>query len=250
MNTVTLGGFGRCMAGALFLLAGFGGAQAASLTRDRFDALWAGPYAGAEIGGASAKFDWTYVNANYFDTDSSTVTFTDFRQAAGSLIGGAFAGYNLQSGNWVYGLEASASGSNLTHEDASPGFPGTDNEISRLNWLAGVTGRIGYARDRWLVFARGGWAGADVGLTVYDHTSNESAEATTWANGWTVGAGLEYMLRGGVSLGLAYDYTALGISSEYLPCPNCGSGTQGPPVVDGNIGVQTVMARLALKLGG
>jgi hypothetical protein len=45
--------------------------------------------------------------------------------------------------------------------------------------LTTVTGRLGYARDRWLAYAKGGWAGADVELTLFDRFALVRASSDT-----------------------------------------------------------------------
>ena len=94
-------------------------------------------------------------------------------------------------------------GTDLSDSRPSPFFPASDRYSSDISWLATVTGRLGYARDRWLVYAKGGWAGADVELTLFDRFTPVRASSATWANGWTVGGGAEYAL--GKSLSLAVE---------------------------------------------
>ena len=211
---------------------------------------WAGFYAGGEVGGAWSNLDWTFTNPNYFNTLGAALLGSDFSHSANGVIGGAFAGYNFQTGPWVLGVELSATGANLKREEPSPFFPVSDTYTPKISWLATATGRVGYTWDRWLVFAKGGWAGADVGLTLNDATAGVRADLKTWANGWTAGVGVEYMLREGISLGVVYDYVDLGIDGKTVTCPNCGTGVGfGTPIINGDIRVQSVMARLSFYLG-
>ena len=96
-------------------------------------------------------------------------------------------------------------GTDLSDSRPSPFFPASDRYSSDISWLATVTGRLGYARDRWLVYAKGGWAGADVELTLFDRFTPVRASSATWANGWTVGGGAEYALGESLSLAVEYD---------------------------------------------
>lgn len=248
--------FGRafgCATAILLSLAGpasTGAASAAPLPAAPLDAQWGGFYAGGELGGAWSKFDWTYTNPNYFNTLGATLLGSDFSHSASGVIGGVFAGYNYQTGPWVLGVELSAAGSSLERQQASPFFPAIDTYTSKIDWLATATGRVGYAWDRWLVFAKGGWAGADIKLTLDDSLALVHADTSTWANGWTLGTGVEYMLREGISLGVVYDYADLSIDGKTVTCPACGSGVGfGTPIVNGDIRVQSVMARLSFRLG-
>src|SRR5262249_18764994 len=66
---------------------------------------------------------------------------------------------------------------------------------AKTNWLASVTGRLGYAWDVWLLYVDGGIAWArdryEVGGTVaganFDFTGNETR------TGWTAGVGIGFL---------------------------------------------------------
>lgn len=248
--------FGRalaCTTAIMFLFAApasIGAASAAPVTAASSGTQWDGFYTGGELGSAGSKLHWTYTNPNYFNTLGAKLRGSDFSHSASGAIGGAFAGYNFQTGPWVLGVELSATGTNLKREEASPFFSSTDVYTSKIRWLAAATGRVGYTRDRWLVFAKGGWAGADVELTLRDTSAGVNADSKTWANGWTVGFGTEYMLREGISFGIVYDYVDLSIDGKTMTCPNCGTGVgYGTPIINSDIRVQSVMARLSFYLG-
>jgi len=227
------------------------GAATADGTRpssDRQGAVdWSGFYIGGQLGGAWSKLDWQYQNANYFNTLGPVVVGNDFDHDPHGVIGGVLGGYNYQTGPWVLGVELSASAADLAQELPSPLFPKLDTTANRVNWLTTATGRVGYAWDGWLVFATGGWAGADVKLTLFDQSAAVSASDSQWVNGWTAGGGVEYMLWDGISLGAAYTYADLSLNNETVVCPNCagiGAGF-GTPIVDGDIKLQSVMARVS-----
>ena len=244
-------GFGRafgCTAAILFLLAA--PASAGAMSAAPSGPLWDGFYVGGEVGGAWSKLDWTFTNPNYFNTLGATLLGSDFSHSASGAIGGAFAGYNYQAGPWVLGVEISVAASKFKRTKPSPFFPTIDTYTSKINWLTTATGRVGYAWDRWLVFAKGGWAGADVELTLYDIPLGVRADSKTWANGWTVGGGLDYRLNNSVTLGVVYSYVDLSVDGESVNCPLCGTGVGfGTPIVNGDIRVQSVMARLSYLFG-
>jgi outer membrane immunogenic protein len=242
--------FGRalgCTAATLFLLAApasAGAAPAAAL-----GAQWGGFYAGGEVGGAWSKFDWTYTNPNFYNTLGALLLGSDFSHSASSMIGGVFTGYNFQTGPWVYGVEISVAASDLKRTKPSPFFP-ADTYTSKLDWLSTATARAGYAFGNWLVYAKGGYAGADVKLTLFAPTGSVRAEDSFWANGWTVGGGLDYRLNNSVTLGVVYSYVDLSVDGESVNCPLCGTGVGfGTPIVNGDIRVQSVMARLSYLFG-
>jgi outer membrane immunogenic protein len=214
------------------------------------DVRWGGLYAGGQFGWSWSDFDWTYQNPNYFNTLGATVVGSDFSQDANGVIGGGLVGWNYQTGPWVFGVEGSISAADLKDDRPSTFFPTLDVDTSEIDWLATATGRVGYAWDRWLVFGKAGYAGANVELTLNDATNQVRANTNSWASGWTVGAGTDYMIDDGMSLGLAYDYIDLDIDDETVTCPACGTGVGfGTPTVDSRIQVQSVMARLVFYFG-
>ncbi|MGZ8401421.1 MAG: outer membrane protein [Methyloceanibacter sp.] len=210
---------------------------------------WTGFYVGGQLGGDWSDSDWRYHNRNWFNTDGPELLGTNFGFDDGAVIGGGQVGFNYQSGAWVLGVEGSVARADLSDSRPSPFFPTIDRYSSDISWLATVTGRLGYARDRWLVYAKGGWAGADVELTLFDRFELVRANSGIWANGWTVGGGAEYALGRSFSLGVEYDYADLGTGRLTTRC-NCPGGVGGgTPVVDADIAIQSVTARLNYRFG-
>ena len=124
----------------------------------------------------------------------------------------------------LLGIELSARSGGLSQQQPSPWYPATDTFTSEIHWRASVAARIGYAWERWQVFAKGGWAGADVGFTLIDHGTGITSTLDKWVNGWTAGVGAEYMLLDRLSLCVIWDYTDLSASGVGMSCTTCRSG--------------------------
>jgi len=169
---------------------------------------WSGFYAGGHLGYVQARGQLTDPTA---PGQSRTDTLKGF-------IGGGQLGYNLQRGAWVYGVEVDISGSNAdgstTIFDAIAGS--TDQSKQSLRWTSLLTGRIGYAFDRSLVYAKGGFAFGGARLEARDLTANTFASANYTKTGWTVGGGVEYALTRSWSVRGEYDYVALGTKNLSL----------------------------------
>lgn len=102
-----------------------------------------------------------------------------------------------------------------------------------------------------LLTPKAGWAGADIELNLLNQFSGVRARSSHWANGWTVGGGGEYALTKGFSLAVEYDYADLDSDRWQVRCPTCPSGIGGGvPIVDGDIAIQSVTARLNYRFGG
>jgi outer membrane immunogenic protein len=218
------------------------GSDAARADRFRF-VDWSGFYTGAELGGAWSDMHWTYQNTNFFNSIGPLVLGNSFDTNPEGVIGGFVGGYNYQTGPWVLGVEVAALATDADQDRASPFFPATDVYSVQLNWLTSIAGRIGYAADRWMLYAKGGWAGGAVDIQLTDQAAGVYASKNVWATGWTAGGGLDYMLYRHVSVGVAYDYAAVSADNKPIVCGGCGPGFN-TPVLSSDIKVQSVMARL------
>ena len=133
---------------------------------------------------------------------------------------GLYAGYNLRSWNWVYGIEGELKASNLHGSSTSFGV----NSTMDLNWMGSVRGRAGYlVAPALLVYGMAG-----VAWTNYDIRASVPLALTTATNsslGWQVGVGAEMKLTEQWSMRLDYLYTDIGntkvvgpgLSNTYAP---------------------------------
>jgi opacity protein-like surface antigen len=107
-----------------------------------------------------------------------------------------------------------------------------------------VTGRLGVASHQGLVYAKGGWAGAQVDVFGHNAAIPDRFSFDDWRNGWIVGAGFEYKVTRSISLGVESNYIDLG--SENL----AGTTATALPVAirDYDVQVQSVVGRLNFQL--
>jgi len=150
---------------------------------------WTGFYIGGHVGGAFGG-----------DNNFYSPGFTYNGSNDGVFMGGVQAGYDTQfSANWVFGLEA-----NYSFLDTGSWFANRG--------LGSVTGRLGYTWGPALLYAKGGYAFRDSKLGVTDAAGVPLAFATTGNrdNGYTVGAGLEYMFAPNWSAKVEYQYYNFG----------------------------------------
>ena len=146
---------------------------------------WTGPYAGVSAGSTWGGQHW--------DTNAEP----DF---AGVLAGGQ-AGYNYQTGKFVWGIEGDAGLSNARGAKACPNQPLLFSCQDDVGALGSLTGRFGYTWGRALFYTKGGWAFGEVTAGTSLNFINipvpgamNVAQSTSWESGWTVGAGMEYAL--------------------------------------------------------
>src|SRR5437868_1000287 len=165
--------------------------------------LWTGFYIGGHLGGA-------FSGSNNFNgavlSDSST-----------RLLGGVQAGLDWQfAQNWVLGTEGQYSW--LGKNNLTATFPGGFVYTNDQRGLGSITARIGYTWGPGLVYVKGGYAYSDNaervtlgGLpTAFLLDGNHS-------NGYTVGAGVEYMFVPNWSVKGEYMYYNFGSSRFVAP---------------------------------
>jgi outer membrane immunogenic protein len=191
------------------------------------------PAAPAKAGPFAAPlYDWTgFYIGGHLGAGWSTVTATDriggaFAPLAGSVdissnagfLGGGQLGYNLQTGPWLFGIEGDFSYTDIHGKTTTIAAPANVGLTSRLNWLGTVTGRIGYAWDRTLLYAKAGVAFGDftLGITPPTVAVFDSKDTRT---GWTVGAGAEYALWDNWSIKAEYNYLDLGTRTVTATSP-------------------------------
>lgn len=210
----------------LLALAMAGPSLAADLPRPAYKApfysapfSWSGFYVGLNGGYGWGNSSW----------DSPTLGNTGNFKTTGYLIG-ATLGYNLQTGNWVWGIETDWDYSTIKGSDtANCGVPGCE---TRNTWLGTGRGRIGYAWDRWLPYFTGGVAFGNIKMTTPALTTESKTKL-----GWTLGAGVEYAFMGSWSAKLEYLFVDLGKAA-------CSAATCGAADVDVKFNTNIIRAGL------
>jgi len=167
---------------------------------------WTGFYIGGHVAGAfdgGNSFTGTLGNGNN-----------------GRFLGGLQAGADYQfAPNWLVGIEGQYSwlGSNnngVAFTGAGAGYVYTNNQRG----LGSVTGRVGYTWGPALLYVKGGYAYSDYseGLTL-GVVPQAFALNSSHHDGYTVGAGLEYMFAQNWSAKLEYQYYDFGKTNFVTP---------------------------------
>ena len=197
---------------------------------------WTGCYVGGNGGGLFAKKDWTDTATGVAESSASV----------NSWLAGAQVGCNYQMGAAVFGIQADYDWSNGSASAPDATFaPGFATDQSTIKSLASVTGRVGYAWDRFLPYVKGGgaWVKDDYSVTGTDGTSNTASETRT---GWTVGAGGEYAFTNWLTGFVEYDYYGFGTKTSTLT----GSMTPASFSADIKQTMSVAKAGLNFKFGG
>src|SRR5437879_3578276 len=157
---------------------------------------WTGFYIGGHVGGA-------FNGSNGFGGTSDN--------SDGRFLGGLQIGADYQfAPNWVVGIEGQYSwvGSNNTNV-AFLTTPGVTYNLNQKG-LGSVTGRIGYTWGPALLYVKGGYAYSDYSDSLTLNTVPQAfALNSSHHDGFTVGAGLEYMFAQNCSAKVEHPYYGL-----------------------------------------
>lgn len=237
---------------------------------------WTGCYVGGHLGGGWSHADFIDPNT-LFNTAfpgsglglfAPTGAGVGIDQGAGFLGGGQLGCDYQFATNWVIGLAGDFSWTNLDGSTSDPfaffggdplfggkaGVPATLRD--QTEWLASVTGRIGYAWDRWMLYGKGGvawehsrdsiaplfaWGSSTSACSSVSAATPCVASGTDTDTGWTVGVGLTWAFADNWSAGIEYDHYGFGNHGVTLTAPptaGCGcAGGSAPITVNQNIEV-------------
>jgi len=164
---------------------------------------WTGFYIGGHVGGA-------------FSSDNNFNGLTTGNNSNGRFLGGLQVGADYQfAPNWVLGVEGQYS---WLSGNVGAVFPGAFAYNNNQRGLGSVTGRAGYTWGPGLLYVKGGYAYSDnnesvtLGGTPVPFTINGDHR-----NGYTVGAGLEYMFAPSWSAKIEYQYYNFGKANFVTP---------------------------------
>jgi opacity protein-like surface antigen len=171
---------------------------------------WAGPYVGANFGGAFSAGEHVLTPIGWGATNPSGV------------LGGLQAGYNhLVAPNWLVGVEAELGWTSAQGKTdlVDPAGTAALSITSDHNWYDTLSGRVGYVMGPLMLYGKVGaaWMNASYRMEVNSGLDGLT-QANTTRSGWVGGFGLEYMLGSHWSAKLEYDHLDFG--SKTLGFPN------------------------------
>ena len=186
-------------------------------------ATWTGSYIGVSGGGAWGS---AVVRNNTTGFDQ-----TPRFDLSGGLVG-VTAGFNVQNGPFVAGLEADTSF--VSKSGSAVDFPPNgafSNEVKE-QWLSTFRGRVGYGQANWMIYATAGGAVASVENNLVGPAGAISDKQWHW--GWTAGGGVEVKLSQDWTAKVEYLYVGLQDKSYFNPAPSASfpAGQQGARLDD------------------
>jgi outer membrane immunogenic protein len=162
---------------------------------------WSGAYVGVHAGGG-----WDHVDFDFLPAPNPA------NHSGSGALGGLQVGYNFQTDNIVYGVEADISAAGIDGSTECPNPTFTCG--SKVSMLGSVRGRLGLAMNDLLIYGTGGLGYGTI--DIYDRNSGGTTFDTKKTKaGWTVGLGAEYAFNQHWTAKAEYKYFDLG-SDDYL----------------------------------
>lgn len=175
---------------------------------------WSGCYLGMQAG-----YSWN--NVSGVDTTLAGGNPAAYDYAADGIVLGGHVGCALQRGVFVFGVEGDlevtgADGDGIAPAPIDPYFHRTS-----IDWMGSARARAGIVHGSSLFYVTGGWAWAEV-----DHKFGEAPGTTFFhtysdiRDGWTLGGGVESIVKAGLTVRVEYRYTDLGSVTNSNPSTN------------------------------
>ncbi len=179
---------------------------------------WTGCYVGGYVGGAFAE-----KSVGVFDRDA----YNGFPRDAwsydldSSVIGGGTAGCNYQpaASPFVVGFEGEVGYMRLTGSGLDPFDTNIESRTKIGDIYSLITGRVGYAWDRTMIYAKAGAAFVDVNTVVVDPVplgTGLVATGNTTDATWTAGGGIEWAFD--LNWSLKAEYMFIGLHGIHDAC--------------------------------
>jgi outer membrane immunogenic protein len=209
---------------------------------------WTGFYFGGHVGAALLQDSYTSV---------APVAGAQANLNPYGVAGGGQAGFNIEFAPWVIGAEASFTATNTSGNVISPTLlaGASVKSTSAPTWLADVTGRLGYAANTYLIYAKAGAAAMRVDyeedIIAAGGGVASLAPMSTTRIGFVVGGGLEYGMTENLSAKFEYDFYDFGSNNyTFNLLPPGGAPTALTVAIKSYVHVMTVGLNYRFNWGG
>jgi high affinity Mn2+ porin len=182
---------------------------------------WNGWYVGGQTGLIQG-------NANAIVAGASPMGASS---AFGHLDGGLQIGYNkVLSSRLVVGAAADLSFPDFLEDGIVSSTTTTQGGTvtEKIDFVATVRGRLGYAVDRWLIYGTAGVAPAQTHFIESSAAGNDQDDILRLRAGWALGAGAEFPIAPGWTASVEYLYERFEQAGAIFPA---GTGIQSTPDV-------------------
>lgn len=233
---------------------GFGQRAMAAATMPSATRLrdWTGWYAGANAGYGIARNATSYIGTGF---QPSAETFSV--DPAG-FVGGGQIGYNWQTANVLFGVEADFQGATGTSSANCLKICSQFSFLSvseKLDWFGTLRGRVGFATGSAMIYGTGGLAFGHASMdinsfnaTLLGTSVTQTVSASATKAGWTAGGGIESAIDDHWSVKAEYLYVDLGsIGTSFVT--DFGLGSIGNRTVSSDVREHIARVGFNYRLG-
>jgi outer membrane immunogenic protein len=188
-----------------------------SYDADETERDWTGPYIGLLVGAGAVQTNGNFDSA---DNDSSEIFLA--QSSTVGLLGGGTAGWNIQNGDLVFGVEGDISF--VDWNETSFQMTNTPDGINfDADLLTTVRGRVGYADGDVLIYGTAGVALLTGGLS--DNGGSAGADGIDiLATGGVFGAGIEWAATENLSVKAEALYVSFNDSTDFNEAGSADTG--------------------------
>jgi outer membrane immunogenic protein len=187
---------------------------------------WTGCYIGGYAGGATQETTWQSTDIGSIGQGGTFARYNGvgvnpwgYNLSTTGIAGGTLGcNYQPVGSPFVFGIEGEAGYMKLTGGQLQPNSVDVAGSAHIGDWYGMITGRIGYAFDRTLLYVKGGAAFYQAEASVIDvgvsprFTDTISAAGSKDQASWTIGGGIEWAFDLNWSLKAEYMFIAGGDS--------------------------------------
>ncbi len=170
---------------------------------------WTGIYGGAHLGAGALDDQVTTMSTTLLQPSGTVTKLSPF-----SVVSGAQAGFNIEFAPFVVGAEGTFTWSNISGTQVTPSLlPAiSEDSTSRPRWYATATGKVGFAANDFLFYAKGGaaWMNVHYIQDVAIGGGQSSQTIVDTRSGFTVGGGIEFGMTENLSARVEYDFLDFG----------------------------------------
>jgi outer membrane immunogenic protein len=192
-------------------------------------ASWAGLYVGGHAG-------YAWLDGKYLLNDG---LIEQFNPDPSGFTGGGQIGAQAQWGHIVFGLEGTYSWADISQSQASAFVPGKTAALD-VRQISTISGRLGWAEDRWMVYGKAGVAWGRFHTTDVNVTPAAlTFDTSVWETGYVLGLGVDYMWAPSWVIGAELDYYAFRFNRQFQ------SGGAVAAIHDSSADILTLMLRVS-----
>lgn len=159
---------------------------------------------GLGVGQLDSKLENRTVGAqHYFYANGDSV---DLKASSALGFGGIYIGVQKQYNNFLFGVELDYALSSFEDSKQQASLYDTNNYEVKINNIASLSGKVGYAFDNNLIYGRLGYITAKISTQSEEPLFQHIGTSSERHSGYLIGIGYDRALNENVTLGINYNH--------------------------------------------